>query len=514
MNFKKARVFAGGKNPTLSRFAKTSRLILLAVFCVILSGFNAGFAAAQASDFSQTGQIRAVVSETETEFPSWKGTALDAGFKFSGVAKSKVDFYFTYSVLENGVKTEKWIALDSDKNWSEFSNQPVRVSGSLKGNKLLNAAASPLTTLPEDYLTAPPPTHGLYKVVAVPLTIQPQTVGQGKIVQNSAALTVTPEAIRSTLFNAPNAVNKFYLEASYGMFGFTGVNHPQVDVVPVTIQATIASNCQEQIMNQFTQTVRQRLLEQNIDTMNGGVDLGIIIFNDLPNCPNYPFATRGALGARGVPQWLWIPESWFATGPAIVAHEIGHTLGGNHPYSLRCADFNNSQTCVAAEAQDRDLMTYGGTYYLMPNNYERRRWSWHPPDTFANPSSGFVHLFDLQSPVLPFVKDSPKRGRFFFRNLTTGPFVEHDIYPEARRNWGQFERYQGIDEAFRLGITLRIGHINYGAPEIVSVLLDTNNTTQLEDAPLRENQQISIGGLIIKCTREYNPNWGTRMRVQ
>jgi hypothetical protein len=511
MNTKKTRLFAAGKNPTLMRLAMTSRMI--AMFCALLSGFSAGFASAQTSDFHQTGQIRAIVSETETKNPLWKDTVLDGGFKFSGVAKSKVDFYFTYSAFADGATTEKWISLPGDRNWSELSNQSVRVSGSLKGNKLLNAAVSPLSVMSEDYLINPPPTAGLYKVVAVPLTVQPQPA-QGKPAQSSAALNVTPEAIRNTLFNAPNSVNKFYLEASYGMFGYTGVNHPQVDVVPVTIQATISGNCQEQIMNQFTATVRQRLLEQNIDTTNGSVDLGIIIFNDMPNCPNYPFATRGALGSRGVPQWLWIPESWFATGPAIVAHEIGHTLGGNHPLALRCADFNNAQTCVVVEANDRDLMAYGGEYYLMPNNYERRRWGWHPPGAFDNPSVGFVHLFDLQSPVLPYVKESPKRGRFYFRSLTSGPFVEHDVYPEARRNWGQFERYQGINESFRLGIAVRIGHVNYGAPEIVSVLLDPNATAGFEDAPLRENQQISIGGIVIKCTREHHPYWGTRMKIQ
>jgi hypothetical protein len=513
MKTKKVRAFAAGKNPTLLRFVMTRRMFVIAVFCAMLSGLSAGFAAAQTSDFSQTGQIRAIVSETETETPSWKGTAINAGFKFSGVAKSKVDFYFTYSALEDGVNTEKWISLPASGNWSELANQSVRVSGSLKGNKLLNAAATPLKRLPEDYLTVIPPTVGLYKVAVVPLTLQPLPA-QGKPVENSAALTVTPEAIRNTLFNAPNAVNKFYLEASYGMFSWSGVNHPQADVVPVTIQATISSNCQEQMLNQFTTVVRQRLLEQNIDTMNGSIDLGIVIFNDTAGCPNYPFATRGALGARGVPQWLWMPESWFVTGASIMAHEIGHALGGNHPYALRCTDFDNAQTCVAAEGNDRDLMTYGGAYYLMPNNFERRRWGWHPPGAFDNPPSGFVHLFDLQSPILPFVKDSAKRGRFFFRNLMSGAHFEYDVYPEARRNWGQFERYQGADEPFRLGIAVRIGHRNLAAPEAISALLDPNATTQIEDAPLRENQQVSIGGVVIKCTRENNPHWGTRMRVQ
>ncbi len=297
----------------------TNRMFVIAVFCAILLGFSAEFASAQTSDFYQTGQIRAIVSETEAEIPSWKDTVHDARFKFLGGAKSKVEFYFTYSASENGVLTEKWVALPDDRAWSQLSNQSVRVSGSLKNNKLLNAAASPLTALSEASLSTPPPTTGLYKVVAVPLTIQPLSAA-GKPDKDAAALNVTPEAIRNNLFNAPDSVNKFYLEASYRKFGFTGVHHPQVDVVPVTIQATISANCQDQIISQFTPIVRQRLRDQNIDTTNGSVDLGIIIYNDMPGCPPYPFATRGALGQRGAPLWLWMPESWFVTGPAIMTH--------------------------------------------------------------------------------------------------------------------------------------------------------------------------------------------------
>lgn len=508
MNAEEICVPAAIKNLALIKFALTGRMIVIAVFCTVLLGFNAEFALSQNSNFNQIGQIRPIVSETETKTPSWKNTVHDTGLKFLGVAKSKVEFYFTYSTAENGMPAEKWVALPDSKAWSQFSNRTVRLSGSLKNNKLSSVAASPLAQLPETYLTAPPPTVGLYKVVAVPLTIQPLPL-QGA----PAALNAAPEAIRYNLFDAPNSVNKFYLEASYGKFGFTGVHQSQTEVVPVTIQANIAGNCQEQIISEFTPIVRQRLREQNIDTTNGDVDLGIIIFNDTPGCPPYPFATRGALGLRGAPLWVWMPESWFVTGPLILTHEIGHALGGNHTTALRCADFDNPQTCVAVEADDRDFMTYGGRFSQMPNNYERRRWGWHPPGAFDNPSSGFHHLFDLHSPIIPFVKDGARQGRFYFRNLT-GVYPGWDIYPEARQNWGQFEKYQTADESFRAGIAVRLGHSNYGDSEALSVLLDPNSTTGFEDAPLRENQQVSIGGVLIKCTRERNAGQGTRMRVQ
>jgi hypothetical protein len=513
MNTKKICVFAARENQFLLRFVMTERIFVIILFYALLLGFGAKFASAQTSNFYQTGQIRTIISETETENSAWKDPMHDAGFKSTGSAKSRREFYFTYSAFEGGKFTEKWIALPQDKVWNRLSNQTVRAKGSLKNNKLLNANVSPVIASSENYQSSPSPTVGLYKVVAVPLTIQPLSA-QGKPDKNAPALTVTPEAIRNNLFNLPNSVNKFYLEASYGKFGFTGVNQTQAEVVPVTIQATVSTNCQEQIVTEFTPTVRQRLREQNIDTTNGSVDLGIIIFNDTPGCPNYPFATRGALGQRGAPQWLWIPESWFVTGPQIMTHEIGHVLGGNHPAVLRCANFDDQQTCVLeAEAADRDFMASGGRFNQMPNNYERRRWGWHPPGAFDNPSSGFVQMFDLHSPILLFVKDSVKRGRFYFRNLT-GTYAGYDIYPEARRNWGQFEKYQEADESFRRGIAVRIGHSNYTDPEALSILIDPNNTSQSEDAPLLENQKVSIGGVQIECTRKHNPNWGTRMKVQ
>lgn len=470
---------------------------------------------AQISDFRQTGVIRPIVSETETQTPSWKHLINASGIGFVGTAKSKTEYYFVYKANENGVVNEKWIALSDKQDFSKFSNQTVRIEAESDGKTLSNASIKSLTQVAEnEFLAAPPPTVGVYKITSVPLTIQPQNAN-GKPIENQSNLAVTPEQIRNTLFNAPNSVNNFYKEASYGKLEFAGVNHPQIDVVPVTIQATISGNCQDQIVTQFTPIVRQRLLEQNIDTNNGSVDLGLIIYNDVQGCPPYPFATRGALGQRGAPLWVWMPESWFVTGPSIIAHEMGHALGGNHPNFLRCTNFNDPQTCVSGEASDRNLMTAAGEFYLMPGNFERRRWGWHPNGAFDSPANQPIYSFDLKSSAYAYSKDSRKKGRFLYRNLgSNGVWIGWDIYPEGRRNIGLFENYRTIDAAFLLGASLRMGYSDYAHPEAFSMLIDTNNSAQIEDAPLRLNQQLSIGGAVIQCTREQHPGWGTRIKIQ
>jgi hypothetical protein len=479
------------------KFTIFGRIIPMILFCLVLFTFKAF---AQPCKFNQTGQIRAIISEKESKKPIKKVSTADA------------DFYFTYSSFENGTSAEKWIALPDDRDWNPLSSQKVSICGDLKDNKLTKVGVVPLTGLSKEYIANPPATAGVYKIVAATLNIQPQSAN-GNPAKESSVLSVTPEAVRNNFFNLPNSVNNFFIEASAGKLSFAGIHHPQIDVVPVTIQAVISDNCQDQIVNQFTLIVRQKLLEQNIDTTNGSVDMGVIIFNNVNGCPPYPFATRGLLGQRGVPNWLWIPESWFDTGPVIITHEIGHALGGNHPLKMQCTDFDNPQTCTYTDAADRDIMTSAGRFNMMPNNYERRRWGWHPPGVFDNASSGIVQMFDLYSPSFPFIKEGKRQGSYFFRSLS-GANSGWQIYPEARRNWGLFDSYQLADEPFRLGITLRIGHSNYGDPSVVSILVDANNTPDIEDAPLRQNGQFTISGFTIKCTREHNPMWGTRMKIE
>jgi hypothetical protein len=401
---------------------------------------------------------------------------------------------------------EHWLRVESDTSLSAFAGKTVRLSGKFAGNNLAALFVEDLHLNKTD--GGPPPTVGLYKTVAVPLTITSLAAERTGGRQSGG---VTPAAIRDVLFDRTDSVNNFYREASYGRFGFTGVNHPQVDVVPVAIQATIGSNCQEQIITEFTPIVRQRLLDQGIDTYSGGVDLGIIIFNDIVGCPPYPFATRGPLGVRGIPLWLWMPESWFVTGPKIMTHEIAHALGGNHPFAMSCSNFDDPQTCVVFEAADRDLMAAGGIYQLMPNNYERRRWGWHAADAFEKPAldNAFV---DLRSSIFPFGKSSIQRAQFYYRHLAA-PHAGWDVYPEARQDSGVFERYSPTDEAFRRGIAVRIGHSNYGDPDALSILLDTTLTPGLDDAPLTKDEQLVIGGTVIKCLTENMAVRGVRVAL-
>jgi hypothetical protein len=441
--------------------------------------------AAQNSYLSQKGQIRAVVSE-------------------SGFGSSHMRFYFTYRINEAGTVTEKWLVLPNDRKWSTYSNSVVELTGeSTPDGQLTNVE------ILDNVSTAPSVTAGIYKSVAVPLNIQ----STGNNLRRDSVLTITPEQIRDNFSNLPDSLNNFYREASYGMLSFTGVQHPQIDVMPMSISATVTVNCQEQIINEFTPVVRQRLLDNGINTFDGTVDLGVIVFNDTPNCPPYPFSTRGPLGARGVPFWLWIPESWFVTGPRILTHEIGHALGGNHPFVARCPDLEDPQTCTYEDAADRDFMTSGGRYNMLPNNFERRRWGWHPDGVLSEPFSGPFPFYDLRSSALLNVKDGRRQGRYYFGNMS-GAYAGWQIYPEARQDHGIFEQYTGADRLYADGITVRYGHSNYTDPDAFSFLIDPNETTTLDDAPLLVGQEISVGGVRIGCVREHTAALGTRMFVE
>ena len=469
-------------------------LLLIAVCCLTT------VTKVSAQEFEATGQIRSVVSELRsTSQPKLP-------LRLVGTQTSEVEHFFVYSTPQARGPEERWIPVYGDIELSAFAGETVRLKGKLADRRLLAASVDGLDLSQRE--AGPPPTVGIYKTVAVPLTISQTSASRAA---ERPFGDVTPAAIRDVLFNAPDAVDRFYREASYGRFGFTGVHHPQVDVVPVAIQATIGSNCQEQIITEFTPIVRQRLLDQGIDTYNGGVDLGIIIFNDIVGCPPYPFATRGPLGVRGIPLWLWMPESWFVTGPRIMAHEIGHALGGNHPFAMSCTNFDDPQTCVVYEAADRDFMAGGGVHYFMPNNYERRRWGWHAPGAFE--TSGAVSAFiDLRPAIFPLGKSSVKRDQFYFRSLAA-PHAGWDVYPEARQDLGVFERYPPADYDFRRGITVRIGHSNYGDPDALSILLDTTLSPGLDDAPLTADEQLAIGGTVIKCVTDYTAVRGVRIAV-
>src|SRR5687767_10186049 len=102
------------------------------------------------------------------------------------------------------------------------------------------------------------------------------------------------------------------------------------------------------------------------------------------------------------------------------------------------------------------------------------------------------------------LKTELNREDFMFRYLSGAYPGGWAIFPEARRNWGVFERYQGVDDEFRLGITVRMGHADWGHPQAMSILLDPNSTTTLSDAPLLENEQLSIGGVIVRSVRGHN----------
>ena len=149
------------------------------VFAALLCTWG-GFATAQTSDFSYTGQIRTVIAEKESRPKSRKSWEAASGLKFSDVVGSKDGFYFSYSTSRNSIANEKWIALPDDRDWSELSNRSVRLSGLSKNGRLSIAAATPLAAVSPDSLTGPSPTRGIYKVVAALSVFSRRQLGKGQ----------------------------------------------------------------------------------------------------------------------------------------------------------------------------------------------------------------------------------------------------------------------------------------------------------------------------------------------
>ena len=432
----------------------------------------------------RTGMVRTIVSETPAI-----GSINLGGLNIEYAGTSRVDHY-----LDEGANGF-WSKLPPSEKWRKFSGKTVRIS------------ERPSKDVEVEVLSASPlwqPTTGMYKTVAVLLTIVPTNT-------TAAPMNVSPAMVRNSLYDSANSVDRFYREASFGAFGFRGVNSPTSETFSYIIQTAISSECQQQIVSEFTSSVRQSLLGNGINTYDGTVDLGIIIFNDVAGCPPYPFATRGELGARGVPLWMWIPTSWFTTGSQIVTHEIGHALGNNHPASIHCSDWNNTSTCSVVDSSDRDIMASAGRYGMLPNNFERRRWGWHSENAFSAGSLISTELLDLLSPRSVSPRTRLNRRRYLNFSLN-GPWAGWQVFPEARSNIGVFDQFNGTDAKYRRGVTLRLGHSYYIDPDTTSFLINDSGGDDA-DAPLMPGETFSFGGVRITPTLEWNPRTGTRISI-
>jgi hypothetical protein len=101
------------KNRLSIKFIGAKRIAVNLSFCLIFLTIYAGLTAAKSYNFYQSGQIRAIVSETASGPIQRNVQNID--FNFPHGAKSRLDFYFNYSTSENGKPVTKWILLPYDR---------------------------------------------------------------------------------------------------------------------------------------------------------------------------------------------------------------------------------------------------------------------------------------------------------------------------------------------------------------------------------------------------------------
>lgn len=462
--------------------------LILIVSILVLFGGIARYALARTSEWK--GVVQFIVADA----PSVIGKNGESSFR---AGDKSTNFFFLQTA------DRAWIPLEDNSQWMKFAQErrEVQIAGEVRNGVL---TASTVKYVNPDFVRVATPTRteGNWMINIVPVTIN---FGTGNSKTSSDFISI--EEAKNPIFFANNSSRAFFLQNSNpsgdpnaSKLWLKGKDTPDGEFTPVTINATVPTDCDWDMLNAWTTAIDAELmlLNKHPDSYNSTV----YVFDDM--IYSQMGCTLRGLGSVGQPRTLtmggrvWVPKSGLLYSPRQITHEIGHNLSLMHSHSTNGTTIleYGDQSCVM-----------GGQYYRF-NNYQLRRLGWFDGE-FKQISLDTSGTYDLFS-TIRHVKPRMSTLQFAFAPLS----ATEDIYPETRVHSMPFDDFSFLSlKSYVKGVTLRTGPIDFLAPNSYPTLIDaTPETPTTGDAGLVLNS-IVVNGRTFTNLRIGNPSWGTRLSI-
>jgi hypothetical protein len=285
---------------------------------------------------------------------------------------------------------------------------------------------------------------------------------------------------RQQVFTAPDSVNAFFLEESYGQVSLVGRQRADGDVFGWYTLPVSASSCNPDL---WTSQARAAVRASGADLTSYAHVI-------------YAFPPERSCNWSGLGE-LPGTQSWVNGSLAVrtVAHELEHNMGTHHASSYRCSDVSGLPVAISSNCT---LDEYGDPFDVMGGFVARHSSAWHLQQLGFLPASHVQTVtgtgtYTVQSAL---AQGAPTQLIRIPRTRNVDGSVRDYYYLDLRSSGGIFDDFGATDPAVT-GVAIRI------CPDVSvlteSALIDTTPGSPggFSDAPLAAGRTFDDGTIAI-----------------